>query len=234
MTAASREMMGQLFLAFVVIKLVIGILALGYMLNFYLSWVKRKKQLSVISFYAMKKLVKKTKPLTLGLGFLILSFLLEFFLIFAVETNEEYFLFHSFIGLAQIISISFIAYIFYEMMRHDLPSTLIAENKASIVPTSSLPSPLLREINKKQGFYDDEYIKKRLSEVPVPEKILKNLKKSIAKKKTVAKKKPVKKAAVKKKVVKKKAVSKKKAIKTAKPKNKTSKKRIKNRKSNKK
>ncbi|MCD6227082.1 hypothetical protein J7J90_01155 [Candidatus Micrarchaeota archaeon] len=215
---ASMFASNDIFLLFVMIKLLIGILAVGYMFNFYLSWWKTKKKLSVISFYALNKIVKKAKLLTLGLLFLVVSFFLEFLLVVGILGPELYI----WIGIAQVISIVFIGYAFYEMMRKDLPSAVMIEKNVNSLPITSMPSQAIREINKKEGIYDEEYIKRKLSQIPVPEKILKKFKhKKVKSKKT-------------KKKIKKTTKHKTKTKPKSPVKNKTKKSKVKNKKQNKK
>lgn len=196
LTMAASVMYGDLFFAFLVIKLVIGILAIVYIVNFYISWWKTKNRLSVISFYTINKIVKKSKPLTIGLVFLVLSFIIEFLLVVGWLDISWYL----WAGAAQLLAIIFIAYTFYETMRKDIPSAVITEKNVQVLPSSALPSKVLREVNKKEGFYDERYIKKKLAEIPVPEKILKKLKTTTSSGKTTkTKKTKMKKSKTKKK-----------------------------------
>ncbi len=165
MTLASGN---EMFYVVTMVKLLLGILAVAYIINFYISWKTKRKTLSIISFYALRKIATKAKGLTLGLIFLVISFVLEFLILTGMLSINLFI----WVSIMQVIGVAIMGYTLYEMMRNALPTAKTAE-QVSDLPISSMPMPIIREMNKDQHLYDEKYIKEKLSNVPVPKNILK-------------------------------------------------------------
>jgi len=168
MTLASGN---EMFYVVTMIKLLLGILAVAYIINFYISWKTKRKTLSIISFYALRKIATKAKGLTIGLIFLVVSFVLEFLILTGMLSINLFI----WVSIMQVIGVAIMGYTLYEMMRNDLPTAKTAE-QVSDLPISSMPMPIIREMNRDQHLYDEKYIKEKLSNVPVPKNILKKTK----------------------------------------------------------
>jgi len=199
-------------------KIFLGFMAIIYFIYFYLSWNKVKYNVSVITFYAITKVIKKGAWMILGVSLLLFSFVLEIIILLGLGSDIAY----VGINVFQVMSLCLIGFSFYSLMRTDIPLPLI-EGHGNTEPISSLP---INEINKINGdiIQEDSFLKITPTKIIEVDKKSKNkpTKKTIKKSTKKTKKKPTKKTIKKStKKTKKKAVkktTKKKATKKAKKK----------------
>lgn len=183
-----------------VMKVFLGFLAIIYFVYFYFSWNRVKYKVSIMTFYAFTKIIRKGSWMVFGIFLLFLSFICEIAVLLGFLQDTIYVI----INIFQVVSLIFIGFSFYALMRVDMPMPM-EQRTGSPIPTASLPLKDIENINR-QIIPKTKRVKKK--------RAVKRKKKTVKKKtKRKTKKKTVKKRAVKRKgktATKKNAVKKKK------------------------
>ncbi|VVC02548.1 Uncharacterised protein [Candidatus Burarchaeum australiense] len=97
-----------------VIKVILAVLAVGFLVFFQLRWVATKYDLSVLHFYIKWKFFKQSLPAGAGILFLASAFLLDFAQYVHWVQGESVQLA---INLLEILALVFVGYTYYRLAR---------------------------------------------------------------------------------------------------------------------